>query len=146
MSNDEPIIIIDDDLDDQFLFKKICEDIGVDKQVIFFDDGREVLKYLRTTTQKPFLIICDINMPAMTGLELRREINADEHLRLKSIPFVFLSTAASPAQIREAYLQSVQGFFIKATTIKKLEKTIRMILGYWQECNRPNSPAQHSKI
>ena len=56
---EEPLIIVDDDMDDQFLIRKICEDLNVSKQMIFFDDGREVLKYLRTTTHKPFLILCD---------------------------------------------------------------------------------------
>jgi CheY-like chemotaxis protein len=136
---EEPLIIVDDDLDDQFLIRKVCEDLNVTKQMIFFDDGREVLKYLRTTTQKPFLILCDINMPVMNGLELRREINKDDFLRLKSIPFVFLSTAASPAQIKEAYLMGVQGFFIKATTIEKLETTLQLVFSYWGECRHPNS-------
>lgn len=139
MTTDEPIIVIDDDLDDQFLIKKICEDLEIKHPIHFFDDGRELLKYLRATSENPFLIICDINMPVMTGLELRREINTDEFLRLKSIPFLFLSTAASPAQIKEAYLLAVQGFFIKATTIDKLQQTIKLIYDYWKECKRPSA-------
>jgi CheY-like chemotaxis protein len=136
---DDPIIVIDDDLDDQFLIQKVCEDLGVKNTMLFFDDGREVLKYLRKTTDNPFIILCDINMPIMSGLEIRREMNEDEFLRLKSIPFVFLSTAASPAQIKEAYLLTVQGFFIKATTMEKLQGTMKLILSYWQDCRRPNA-------
>lgn len=137
MATDEPIIVIDDDLDDQFLIKKICEDLEIKHPILFFDDGRELLKYLRAASENPFLIICDINMPVMTGLELRREISTDEILKLKSIPFVFLSTAASPAQIKEAYLLTVQGFFIKPTTIDKLKQTFKLIFGYWNECKHP---------
>lgn len=137
MSRYEPIIVIDDDLDDQFLIKKICEDLDVLNPIHFFDDGRELLKYLRSTPENPFLIICDINMPVMNGLELRREINTDDLLRIKSIPFVFLSTAASPSQIKEAYRLTVQGFFIKATTIEKLKHTFKLIYDYWNECKHP---------
>lgn len=139
MISNEPIIIVDDDLDDQFLMKKICEDLKVENEILFYDDGNEVLQYLRTTTQKPLIIICDINMPIMTGLELRREINKDDYLHRKSIPFVFFSTAASPAQIREAYNLAVQGFFLKETTVEKIKHTLKMILEYWSHSKHPNS-------
>jgi CheY-like chemotaxis protein len=137
MNENNPIIIVDDDLDDQFLIRKICENLSLSHDILFFDDGREVLKYLRTTTDKPFIIISDINMPIMTGFELRKEINQDEVLREKSIPFIFFSTAASPAQIREAYRLTVQGFFLKETSIKKIEETMKMIIEYWQKCKQP---------
>jgi CheY-like chemotaxis protein len=137
MSSKNPIIIVDDDLDDQFLLRKICENLSVSQELLFFDDGREVLKYLRTTPDKPFVIISDINMPVMTGFELRREINKDESLREKSIPFIFFSTAASPSQIREAYNLTVQGFFLKETSISKIESTMKMILEYWGKCKHP---------
>jgi len=139
MKSENPIIVVDDDLDDQFLVKKICENLHVTKEVLFFDDGKELLKYLRTTVQKPFIILCDINMPLMTGLELRRAINQDDQLRKKSIPFLFFSTAASPAQIREAYDLTVQGFFIKETTMEKIQDTLKLILDYWEKCKHPNS-------
>jgi CheY-like chemotaxis protein len=138
MTSNEPIIIIDDDLDDQFLMKKICEELNVCNKIIFFDDGREALRYLRAMAEKPFIIICDINMPAMNGLELRREINKDDELRRKSIPFVFFSTATSPAQIREAYDLSAQGFFLKETTFDKIRQTLKMILEYWATSRHPD--------
>ena len=137
-TSDEPIIIVDDDQDDQFLIKKVCENIGTNRNMLFFDDGREVLKYLRATTDNPFLILCDINMPVINGLELRREINKDEGLRTKCIPFVFFSTAASPVQIDEAYRLTVQGFFIKETSMQKLEKTLRLVFEYWELCKHPH--------
>ncbi len=57
-------------------------------------------------------------MPIMNGLELRRHIQENEGLRKKSIPFVFLSTAARPKEVEEAYNLTVQGFFVKASQIK----------------------------
>jgi CheY-like chemotaxis protein len=139
MKSNDPIIVVDDDLDDQFLVKKVCENLHISRDITFFDDGRDVLKYLRSTAENPFLILCDINMPAMSGLDLRREINKDDFLRVKSIPFVFFSTAASPAQLREAYLLTVQGFFIKETTMERIEKTLKLIFDYWEICKHPNS-------
>ncbi|RAW01408.1 response regulator [Pseudochryseolinea flava] len=137
MSVKNPIIIVDDDQDDQFLLAKVCEKIGVTHEILFFDDGRDALKYLRSTTERPFLIMSDVNMPLMNGFELRREIHNDVTLREKSIPFVFFSTAASPAQVREAYHLTVQGFFLKETSMEKIEQSLRMIFDYWTKCKRP---------
>jgi CheY-like chemotaxis protein len=134
-----PIIIVDDDLDDHFIFREIAERLKLTDELIFFRNGSEVLPYLRTTTQKPFIIICDMNMPTMDGLELRRQINKDDFLRKKSIPFVFFTTAASTQQVQEAYDLTVQGFFLKESSFFETEKTFKLILEYWEKCKHPNS-------
>lgn len=136
---EEPLIFLDDDSDDHFIFTEICKKLGIDNELKFFNSGEKMLAYLRNTDEKPFIIFCDINMPQMGGLAVRRQINEDPFLREKSIPFVFLSTAASPEQIREAYNLSVQGFFIKEQTFSQTESTLALILNYWQKCRHPNS-------
>src|SRR5215218_9534907 len=77
------------------------------KSTSFFKNGKEAEAYLRTTTHHPFLILCDINMPVMTGLELRATIEADPVLKEKSIPFIFLSTTGNPTVVRNAYSLTV---------------------------------------
>lgn len=139
MNTTEPIVIVDDDMDDHFIFREIAKNINLTNELVFFRNGLEVLSYLKTTTQKPFIIFCDINMPNMDGLTLRRQINQDEYLRKKSIPFVFFTTAASARQIREAYDLTVQGFFLKESSFIETEKTFRLVLDYWDKCKHPNS-------
>jgi CheY-like chemotaxis protein len=139
MNVKEPIIIIDDDTDDHAIFQEIAQRLNLANKLVFFRNGVEVLSYLRTTLDKPFIIFCDINMPVMNGLDLRREINADEFLRKKSIPFVFFTTAASADQVREAYDLTVQGFFIKESSFIETENTFRLILEYWDKCKHPNA-------
>jgi CheY-like chemotaxis protein len=134
-----PILIVDDDVDDHFIFKEIMERLGLSNELRLFRNGYESLEYLRTTQEKPFIIFCDINMPRINGLDLRRTINNEEYLRRKSIPFVFFTTAASKAQIREAYDLTVQGFFIKEQSFIETEKTFKLILDYWDKCLHPNS-------
>ena len=134
-----PILIVDDDVDDHFIFKEIMERLGLFNELRLFRNGYEALEYLRTTLEKPFIIFCDINMPRINGLDLRRTINNEEYLRRKSIPFVFFTTAASVAQIREAYDLTVQGFFIKEQSFIETEKTFKLILDYWDKCLHPNS-------
>ncbi len=139
MKNSGPIIIVDDDADDQFILREVIEKLEVSNGVLCFPTAIELLAYLRVTHDKPFIILCDINMPEMDGLELRRHINDDPYLRQKSIPFVFFTTGASPSQIREAYSLTVQGLFLKEPSFADAEQTLRLILQYWDRCKHPNS-------
>jgi CheY-like chemotaxis protein len=135
----DPIVVVEDDADDQYFIKTICEKLGVTSDLIFFEDGQKALEYLKTTTRKTFLILCDINMPIMNGLELRKKIQEDPQLKQKAIPFVFLSTAARAKEVQEAYNLTVQGFFVKASQLTDMENALELILSYWKSCKHPNS-------
>jgi CheY-like chemotaxis protein len=135
----EPIVIIDDDTDDHFIFDEVCRRMNLGNELKFFKTAMSALEYLRSTHDRPFIIFCDINMPRMTGLELRRTIDKDDVLRKKSIPFVFFTTAASRPQINEAYDMTVQGLFLKESTFDETEKVLRLILEYWKKCKHPNA-------
>ena len=135
----DPIVIVEDDADDQYFIRTICEKLGVTSDLLFFEDGQKALNYLKTTDRKTFLILCDINMPIMNGLELRKKIQEDEKVRKKSIRFVFLSTAARRKEVEEAYDLTVQGFFVKASQLSEMEQALELILTYWQKCKHPNS-------
>jgi CheY-like chemotaxis protein len=138
MSYNRPIFIIDDDVDDHYFLRRILRKIDPDLEVMFFLDGKEAFNYLMTTTKDPFLILCDINMPVMTGLEFKELIDKNDHLRNKNIPFIFLSTTARKADVEKAYRLQVQGFFEKQNEIEELEKILKTILNYWEKCKYPN--------
>lgn len=138
MSKRGPILLIDDDADEYELVKDALQAEGIANELHCFASGEEGLRFLQTATQKPFLILSDINMRGMNGLELRRRINADEALRKKSIPFIFFTTTASPAAVSEAYEMSVQGFFEKPDSVAGIRALLREIFDYWQRCRHPN--------
>lgn len=134
-----PIVIIDDDPDDHEILKLSCRNIEMKNEIRSFFNGPEAIRYLETTDEKPFIILCDLNMPVMNGIELRQRIQSSEYLRRKSIPFVFTSTAAVPQTINEAYKLTIQGYFLKGTTLSETDKCLRMIFDYWELCLHPNS-------
>ena len=75
----------------------------------------------------------------MNGLELKRKIDNDPYLRLKSIPFVFYSTSVRQEQVIEAYSElTIQGFFKKENDITDARNTITTIIEYWKLCRHPN--------
>ncbi len=133
-----PIIIVDDDPEDREMLEEIIRALMPNK-IITFKNGREALDYLEATTDKPFIILCDINMPVMDGLRLRDAICVDDHLRRKSIPFVFLTTTADTNSVEKAYLQNVQGFFVKPHSFTTFRKHLQLILEYWETCVHVNS-------
>lgn len=139
MSKYGPIVIVEDDPDDQLIYKEIVESLHPKNEVTVFDNGEDVLHYLQSTREQPFIILSDINLPRMNGLELRRQIDANEALRKKSIPFVFLSTTDAGHIVEEAYNLTVQGFFVKAHSYAEIAHQLKCIFEYWKACRHPNS-------
>ena len=138
MAKKGPIVLVEDDIEDQLLVREALDMVGNEHELKTFNNGEEVLQYLMHTTDKPFIIICDINMPRMDGLTLRAMINSIDHLRKKSIPFIFFSTTASRDSIDKAYELTVQGFFVKPSSFQDLTQTLSMIVSYWNVCKHPN--------
>ena len=133
-----PIIYIEDDPDDTALFSDIIKNISAPYPVKNFENGPSFLTYLMETPDKPLIIFCDINMPRMTGIELRRKLMQNDFLRRKSIPFIFFSTSATEKDISDAYDLTVQGYFLKTYDMNKMSASLKMILKYWAECLHPN--------
>jgi CheY-like chemotaxis protein len=138
MNKSGPIIVIEDDVDDKDILDEIFKELDYKNSIIFFDEGEKALEYLTNTDIEPFLILSDINMPKLNGIELREKIHTNEDLRLKCIPYLFFSTSAEQKHVVDAYSKSVQGFFVKPHSIEKLRRTIKVIVEYWQECESPN--------
>jgi len=138
MNKGGPIIIIEDDIDDQYMLGKVFQELEIKNEVLFFSDGAKALEYLTVTTIEPFIIFSDINMPRLNGMELREKIHQNEDLRLKSIPYLFFSTSAEQRHVVDAYSKSIQGFFIKPSGYDELKDAVRSIVDYWSRCVSPN--------
>lgn len=139
MNKSGPVIVIEDDEDDQFLLGLVFQKLAYANKVLYFSDGQLALDYLETSLEIPFLILSDINMPKLDGFALRQKIHVDAQLKLKCIPYLFFSTGVSQQMVVDAYSLSVQGFFIKQTSQAELEKTIQVIMEYWTRCVAPNN-------
>lgn len=132
MPRSGPIIIVEDDSDDSELLKDVFEELKVPNILRFFNSCLLAMDYLLTTLEKPFLIISDINLPAMSGLDFLKKIHENEHLKKKSIPFIFLSTTSNNEIIQQAYRMPVHGFFVKPTSVEEQKQMVKMIVDYWK--------------
>ena len=137
MPKSGPIILVEDDPDDQELIAEIIQESRFENPLKIFHNGKQAFDYLRTSSEYPFLILCDVNMPVMNGLELRQLMFDDESLRNRSAPFIFLSTTEDREVVRRAYRLSVQGFFKKPSEFGELRKLLELALDYWKHCEYP---------
>lgn len=132
MNDQDPIILVEDDIDDCELMQQALLEAGSTNPFICFTSGDQALAYLKGTTENIFLIISDVNMPRMNGLDLKKQINEDHTLNGKNIPFVFLSTSSTWLIVKQAHQLCPQGYFKKPNNITELIDTARNIISYWQ--------------
>ena len=134
-----PIVIVEDDIDDQEIYTEAIRSIHIPNQIRYFDKAQKALEYLLTTNEQPFIILSDINMPQMNGLEFKENIQRDDYLREKGIPFVFVSTNASAEAVRKAHQLSVQGYFQKPASFQSIKDMLRKLFDYWELCRHINN-------
>lgn len=135
--NDGPILIVNDDLDDQEFFKEAWKELEFTNQLVFLTNAKDVINYLKQDKSIPFLIISDLYLQDMSGFELKKKLLADSSINYKTIPFVFFSDSASNAQIEKSYDLGSAGFFIKGKNIKEIKNTLADIIKYWQKSITP---------
>jgi CheY-like chemotaxis protein len=137
MNRNGAIIIVEDDPDDRELIKDIFDQLAYQNKIVFLNDGIEAFEFLIAESAEPFIIISDINMPRMNGIELRDKLQQEGGPRLKAIPYLFLTTGSSVSIMRSVYTQSVQGYFVKHTNFNSFKLTMKHIVDYWSDCALP---------
>ncbi|MCC5930601.1 MAG: response regulator [Cyclobacteriaceae bacterium] len=131
-----PILMADDDPDDRMLAREAMEENKVPNQIVFVENGEELLDYLyqrgpynAENAPRPGLILLDLNMPRMDGREALRHIKTDPGLR--RIPVVILTTSKAEEDIVRSYDLGVNSFITKPVTFEELVKVTREISSYW---------------
>lgn len=132
------LLLVEDDLDDHEMIMHALEELGIANPVKHFKDAESALAYLRIAGESPLLIVSDVNMPKMNGLDFKGKIESSIDLKKRNIPFVFLSTTANPSYVTEAFSINAQGFFVKGTSFNDLKGALKTILDYWTKTRHPN--------
>jgi len=139
-ANDRLVILMaDDDEDDCLLAKKALEESNIAAQLRFVKDGEELMDYLcckgdyfdEKERPKPDIILLDLNMPKMNGLEALKTIKAEP--MLCHIPVIMLTTSKSGHDICNCYTLGANSFITKPASFKGLVETMEIIEKYWFE-------------
>lgn len=139
MSQNRPIILIEDDSDDIHIFRMAMSVLNVSAPLHCFTSAQEAITFLESVDTPPGLILCDNHLSAISGIDLRETLSKDPRLHRMTIPFILFSTAISEAEVLKAFELPVQGIFIKEASFEKYLDQMDRILKYWSCSITPNS-------
>lgn len=136
---DAVLIMVDDDEDDQLIAREAFEEIGLKARLVFLDNGQSLVDYLqgnepyadREHHPMPSMVMLDINMPRMNGLEVLEYVKADSVF--KSLPIVVLTNSGDPETIRRCYEMGASSYIRKPLEYAELKKALDNIRRYWFE-------------
>lgn len=131
----KPILLVEDDAVDTMTVKRAFKDLKVTNKLVHRVNGEEALDYLRQETKKPCVILLDLNMPKMNGIEFLKVTKAEEEL--KKIPVVVLTTSREESDIVESFNLSVAGYIVKPVDYGKFVQAIKTIELYWSLSELP---------
>jgi CheY-like chemotaxis protein len=132
--NNLPFLLVEDDAVDVMLVRRTFQKINVTNPLFIANNGVEALKLLRgdgvpRLEPPPRLILLDLNMPRMGGLEFLRELRADPLLR--AIPAVVLTTSRQESDRFQAYNLNVAGYIVKPVTPGNFVEAMATFDHYW---------------
>lgn len=134
-----PVIFIEDDVEDHEFMLEAYKSLNLKNSWRLFSRAKDAYDYLLTTNESPFIIISEVRLRGMDGIELRQRILQNDYLRRKSIPFVFLTSSADKKDVEAAYDLQVQGYFVKQNSIPEIGRMLQKVLDYWEESRHPNT-------
>jgi len=129
--------LIEDDNVDVMTVERAFKDVKVTNQLVCTSNGEEALEYLKTeNNKKPCVILLDLNMPKMNGIEFLKIAKLDE--ALKTIPVVVLTTSKTVQDVVESFTLGAAGYMVKSVDYRKFVETVRTIDLYWTLSELPN--------
>lgn len=130
MKSCKPILLVEDDSIDAMTVKRAFKDLKVTNPLAHSLNGEEALDYLRDeSNEKPCVILLDLNMPKMNGIDFLKVVKNDDVL--KKTPVVVLTTSTEESDVVESFELSVGGYIVKPVDYKKFVEAIRTIELYW---------------
>ena len=109
----------------------MLDTLGEKHQIIESKTGEEALEILNHTKQLPDIIILDLNMPKVNGVEFLSSLKEDA--ALKHIPAIVLTTSNNPKDIMECYKIGIAGYILKPLKYEDYVTRIEKVLAYWCE-------------
>ena len=138
MRNSKPVLLVEDDSVDAMTVKRALKDIHVTNPLVRVANGEEALVYLRDETKaKPCVILLDINMPKMNGIEFLKIAKADDRLRI--IPAIVLTTSKDDQDRFKTFQLSISGFIVKPVDYVKFVEAMKIVNLYWTLSELPNT-------
>lgn len=136
INNGGTILIVDDNRLEVLITKKSFKKLGLRTELVHVEDGEEAINYL-SSGKRPSIILLDINMPKMNGLEFLKKRN--ENSTWRSIPVIVFSSSKPKENLKAAFRLGISGYMVKPIDFEEMTELLRAIVNYW-------SHSEHAEI
>jgi two-component system response regulator len=141
--NSKIILLVEDNPSDVGLTKRALGKSHVANELVVAEDGQEALDYVfgvgahagRDVTQLPALVLLDLKLPKVGGLEVLRRIRADE--RTRRLPVVILTTSKEEQDVATSYDLGVNSYIRKPVDFTQFAQAVQHLGLYWLVLNEP---------
>ncbi|MCP4156966.1 MAG: response regulator [bacterium] len=128
MKTEIPILIVEDDLGHATLIRKNLKRAGIGNTIMHFNDGQEVLDFLLgdpAGADNSFLMLLDINMPRVDGIEVLKRVKA--HPKLRKMPIIMVTTSENPEEIERCHDAGCSVYVTKPVEYEQFVNAIRQL-------------------
>lgn len=145
------VLLIEDDMDQADLFRFCLSEYGLGVVVRHVPDGVEALAYMRRQGKyanallnpRPRLVLLDLRMPKVDGIDVLKQIKSDPVLR--AVPVVVFSSSHADPDVSRAYAEGANAFVVKPLDFEQVMQFFRDVVCFWTQWNLlPQEPAPNS--
>lgn len=132
------ILLVEDDDIDAMGVERALHNLKLLNPIIRAHDGVEALDLLKAgRIPSPYIVLLDLNMPRMNGLEFLQEVRVDEHLR--SMIIFVLTTSKRDEEISAAYEKNIAGYIVKSSVSQDFNNVLSFLDNYWRIVELPET-------
>lgn len=137
MRSEKLMLLVEDDAIDRMTVERALKEIRVTNRLDMVGNGEEALEFLRDSgREKPGIILLDLNMPRMNGIEFLKVVKADEELR--RIPVIVLTTSKDEQDRVDSFNLGVAGYMVKPVGYMQFVEVVKAIDLYWTLSELPD--------
>ncbi|WP_185234784.1 response regulator [Teredinibacter franksiae] len=130
------ILLVEDDDVDVMSIQRTLKKHRIANTLVRAKHGKEAMDFLeKDIVKKPYIILLDINMPVMNGIEFLETIRS--HKTLHDSTIFVLTTSSADEDITKAYNQHIAGYFLKCETGSSVTNVVNVLGGYWKIVHLP---------
>ena len=123
------ILLIEDDMIEVMKLSRAKKSLQLDHNIIEANNGEEALQILEDKSNLPDIILLDLNMPKISGIEFLKILKSDD--RLRYIPTIILTTSSNQRDLLECYKIGIAGYVLKPLKYEDYVSKIEKLLSYW---------------
>lgn len=123
------ILLIEDDAIEVMKFTRVITTLNYNHKIIEANNGEEAIEILKIKEIIPDIILLDLNMPKLNGMEFLRILKSDD--QLKFIPSIIITTSSNHRDLMECYKIGIAGYLLKPLKYDDYKERIKKLLDYW---------------